>query len=46
MQKHAGKVPVLKQILEDVQHLGMQQGRSGKFSSRRRAGQTQKFPSR
>jgi hypothetical protein len=39
MQKHTGKVPVLKQVLEDIQHLGMQQGRSGKFSSRGSAGQ-------
>ena len=39
MQKHTGKVPVLKQVLEDVQHLGVQQGRSGKFSSRGGAGQ-------
>ena len=39
MQKHTGKVPVLKQVLEHVQHLGMQQGRSRIFSSRGGPGQ-------
>ena len=34
MQKHTGKISVLKQVLEDVQHLGVQQGRSRKLSSR------------
>ena len=38
MQKHAGKVPVLKQVLENVQHLGMQQRRCGVLSCRRGAG--------
>jgi hypothetical protein len=37
MKKHAGKVPVLKQVLEDVQHLSMQQGWSRKLSSRGRS---------
>ena len=27
MQKHTGKVPVLKQVLKYIQHLSMQQGR-------------------
>src|SRR5262245_60665546 len=38
MQKHAGKVPVLKQVLEDIQHLGMQQRRCGVLSCRCGAG--------
>ena len=37
MQEHTGKVPVLKQILEHIQHLGMQQRWCGVFSRRRSA---------
>ena len=38
MQKHAGKIPVLKQVLEDIQHLGMQQRRCGILSGCRGTG--------
>ena len=38
MEKDAGKVPVLNQVLEDVQHLRMQQRRCGVLASRRGAG--------
>jgi hypothetical protein len=39
MEKHARKVPVLKKVLKNVQHLRMEQGRRGKFSSRRCTGE-------
>src|SRR5215467_7211837 len=38
MQKHARKVAVLKQVLEDVQYLGMQQRGCGVLSCRGSAG--------
>src|SRR5579864_8306277 len=38
VQKHAGKIPVLKKVLEDVQHLSMQQRRRRVLSCRRSAG--------
>jgi hypothetical protein len=35
MQQDTGKIPVLKQILEHVQHLGMKQRRRRKLARRR-----------
>ena len=37
MEQDAGKISVLKQILEDIQHLRMKQRRRGKLARRRRA---------
>lgn len=39
MKQHAGKVTVLKQVLENVKNLRMQERRLGELACSRRSGQ-------